>query len=271
MLIDATYFRGNINIPGTDPATLQRLAWFIEVHEERFLKSILGLSLYNAFTEGLLEDPVDQVWSDLLYGKQFVAVNGRLYEWKGLIQSPGSILSAGLTGKRTVIVGRGQLYDPAANATSVTIPPEMVGQQFILNQRGFGFLDTDEFTVTGSTLTLTGGRTFSLNDRYYYIPLGITLTSGTGTAKRSMIANYVYYQWTRDQATQTSQVGEVKTKTENASRTDFRQKQSDAWNDMAFQLWQMWEYLDGNKVAYPSYQADYWTRNQYRTINPLNI
>ena len=270
MLIDSTYFRGRLNIPNTDKAaTLERLNWFIEDEEQRLLKDVLGLGLYNAFIAGLLEDPVDTLWIDLLHGATYV-VNGTSHHWEGLVQDPGSVLSAGLAGKRTVVVGRGQLFDPLANATSTTVPAEMVGKQFLFQQRAFGFLDSDEYTVTGSTLTLTGGRTFSLNDRYYYIPLGISLASGTGAVKRSLIANYVYYQWLRDQATQSSGIGEVITKTENSKRTDPRQKMCAAYNEMVEQLWCMWHYLDANKTAY-AYTPNHWTRNKYRTINTMNL
>lgn len=272
MLIDATYFRGNINIPNTnDAAVLQRLNWFIENYEEELLKDVLGIDLYNEFIEGLLEDPVDTLWTDLLYGAQYVGIDGRAYEWMGLVHDPGGVLSVGLQGKRTVIVGRGEPYDPVANSSTTTIPPEMVGKQFMFSQRSIGFLDTDEYTTSGSTLTLSGGRAFSAGDRYYYIPISLSITSGIGTVKRSLIANYIYYWWMRDQATQSSGVGEVVTKTENSARASGDAKAVVAYNDMCYQLWRMWDFLEVNKLFYSAYVPDFWTRNKYRTINTVNI
>lgn len=66
MLIDASYFVGEIDIPNTDQdAVSQKVNWMIRKYEPELLKTILGLDLYTAFAEGIKANPVDQKWTDI--------------------------------------------------------------------------------------------------------------------------------------------------------------------------------------------------------------
>lgn len=66
MLIDASYFIGELDIPNTDTLPVQEnLAIFINKYERKFLRTILGNVLYAQYIAGLTEDPVDPKWTAL--------------------------------------------------------------------------------------------------------------------------------------------------------------------------------------------------------------
>ena len=56
---------------------------FVEEQEEEILRQLLGDSLYEAFIEGLEEDPIPQRWIDLRDGKSYT-YNDKTYKWKGI-------------------------------------------------------------------------------------------------------------------------------------------------------------------------------------------
>ena len=90
MIIDQSYFVGEINIPGTDkPDVQERLTWFIAKYEPVLLRALLGHTLYKAFLagKGAGEVPGEQRFLDLLNGVEF-STGSRTEYWPGLIQ-PG--------------------------------------------------------------------------------------------------------------------------------------------------------------------------------------
>lgn len=87
MLIDATYFVGEINIPGTGNLSIQeRLDIFIETKEEELLLTLLGYELYRDLTAGLTAEAPEQKWKDLKNGKEYNDTTGKLRKWNGLIK-----------------------------------------------------------------------------------------------------------------------------------------------------------------------------------------
>jgi hypothetical protein len=247
-LIDKTYFVGELDIPNWSNANVAaRLQLFIDKYEARFLKQLLGNDLYTDFIAGIQEDPMDELWSNLLYGAGL---------WSGLVQMDSSLAASVLAaGNTAVVVGRGQAYDPAPDTSTTTIPPAYVGRTFRFLQRGFGQYRSDELTIAGDQLTLPAGFIFSDGDTYFYdAPYSLSLT-GESTSKQSLIANYVYYWWMRDSATKTMGVGEGQPQLENATRTNNAQKMARAWNEMADGVRTLYEWLDENKTLYPNWPA----------------
>lgn len=92
--------------------------------------------------------------------------------------------------------------------------------------------------------------------------------------KKSMIANYVYYWWMRNEVSQTSAVGEVITTTENAVRTSPSVKMSRAWNEMVESSWRLIRFLDAKTTVYYPNSYRYWNSlTQARlsdVLTPLN-
>lgn len=89
----------------------------------------------------------------------------------------------------------------------------------------------------------------------------------TNSRKKSLIANYVYYWYTRDQATQTTGVGEAATKTENAVRVCPAGKQVRAWNEMVDWIADLYGFIKYKSADYPEFKP----QPPICKINALNL
>ena len=88
MLIDRTYFVGELNIPNTAQAAISsQVDLFIEKYEEKFLRDVLGYTLNKAFQVGLQQPVIDSKWTDLAYGVEYTALGGKVTYWRGLIDA----------------------------------------------------------------------------------------------------------------------------------------------------------------------------------------
>lgn len=81
-----------------------------------------------------------------------------------------------------------------------------------------------------------------------------------GSLKKSLIANHVYYWFTRNQATNSTSGGEKTTKSENSVEASPRFKQSRAWNEMVDFNLSLREYLLVNSDVYPEYKDPFANR-----------
>ena len=93
MLIDKTYFQGDISIPNTTEVNYENdlLQILIESKSSSFLESVLGHENFedlkdNTDANGNLLPTAEQRWKDLVNGKQYT-LNSQHYYFKGLIQS----------------------------------------------------------------------------------------------------------------------------------------------------------------------------------------
>ena len=272
-LIDASYFKGELNIPNTSKDTIaERLNWFIEKLEKQFLNDLLGYEFSKLFLTGIQAPAPEQRWLDLLGGVEYTNLQGRLAKWVGIIPADESALVIDVDSSIAVVVGRGQPFDPAPDANSVTLPPSLVGKKFIVEQRLNGQLREDEYTIVGNTLTLNNWA-FSNNDTYFYNVPKTTVSSVSGTVKKSLIANYIYCQWMRDQYTQSSGIGEVVTKAENATVVSPYQKIIYAWNEMFDIVVELMCYLESKQSVYPEwyYPDKHKALNKFWRINSFGI
>lgn len=274
MLIDRSYFIGEINIPNTHkPEIGGLLDWFIEKYETEFLSNVLGYDLYTALKAGLQEPTVDQKWPDLIQGVEYINLSQKTKYWQGLVTQPPSVLNA-LDALNTieVIVGAGGQYDPVTGQNSTTIPAVLVGKSFTIEQRGVGQLRADEFSIAGNILTLTSGL-FGVGDTYFYKSATLAINTTIGTSKQSPIANYVYYWYIRNNHSQTAAMGEVKSKNENAAAHSPALKMTRAWNEMSEWVCDLTEYLNARKEDYLEWkEQDVWCMlKSFRPINEFNI
>lgn len=273
-LIDRTYFVGELNIPNTSQAAIgSAIDLFIEQYEDQFLNEVLGYTLYKALKAGLQVLPVAQKWTDLIEGVEYTDLADKTRFWKGLVTQPPTVLNAlDALNPIDVVVGRGQLYDPVTGTNSTTIPAALVGKSFIIEQRGVGKLIASEYSVVGSTLTLTSGQ-FAVNDVYTYKSATLAINTTTGTNKKSLIANYVYYWYIRNNHTQTATTGETKAANENSTMVSPALKMVRAWNEMSAWICDLVDYLDAKKDDYTEW-ADHnaWRMlRKFKTINEFNI
>jgi hypothetical protein len=89
MLIDKSYFVGELNIPGAgDEAVEDRLNYFIKIYEPELLRTLVGYELFKAFMAGY---KTEQKYKDLLNGKEYTDSNGKLQKWDGLRIIDGSM------------------------------------------------------------------------------------------------------------------------------------------------------------------------------------
>lgn len=273
-LIDRTYFVGELNIPNTSQAAIgSAIDLFIEQYEEKLLDEVFGYTLYKALKAGLQVVPVAQKWTDLIEGVEYTDMAAKTRFWKGLVTQPPTVLNAlDALNPIDVVVGRGQLYDPVSATTSTTIPAALVGKTFRFEKRGVGSLIAGEYSVVGNTLTLIGDQ-FSINDVYTYKSATLAINTSTGTDKRSLIANYVYYWYIRNNHTQTATTGETKAANENSTMASPALKMVRAWNEMSTWICELVNYLDAKKDDYTEWaDQDVWCMlRKFKTINEFNI
>jgi hypothetical protein len=273
-LIDRTYFVGELNIPNTSQAAIgSAVDLFIEQYEDQFLNEVLGYTLYKALKAGLQIVPVAQKWNDLIEGVEYTDLAGKTRKWKGLVTQPPTVLNAlDAVNPIDIVVGRGDQYDPTPATTSVTIPATLVDKSFIFEKRGVGKLIAGEYSVSGSTLTLIGDQ-FAIDDVYTYKSATLAINTSTGTAKKSLIANYVYYWYQRNNWTQTATTGENKAVNENSTAATPALKMVRAWNEMSSWICELVDYLNAKKDDYTEW-ADhnvYYMLCKFRPINEFNI
>lgn len=269
-LIDKSYFVLELDIARTNNADVAaRLNGFIEIREAELLEKLLGVELYASFTDGISQDPVASHWNNLLFGTTYY--NGRC-RWKGLLNFNGGV-SASLkaAGDLSVVVGRGEEYDPLPDQAATVIPEGFVGRPFSFVQRGFGEFRKDEYSVEGDILTLLGGVKFSGGDTFFYkAPYSVSIEAAAGTRKQSLIANYVYWWWHRDHVSTSSGTGESQPAVENATAVSPNRKMCRAWNEMSGWVKELVRYLDYSQDVYPEWQT-YTGYCALREFAPINI
>jgi hypothetical protein len=271
-LIDRSYFAGGeLSLPGLNRIEIQEnIDMMILKREPELLTQLFGVKMYADFIQGLGEDPIAQKWTDLLQGVLYEPSTGVYKKWRGLVSVPYSTIGvADATNTISVVVGRGGAYDPTPGSGTTTIPASLVGKPFTIEQRAFGQLLPSEYTVAGNILTLTAPQEFSVDDVYFYKAATVAINQSTGDSKESLIANYVYYWYMRKQATQTTTVGEVATKTENAVRTSPGAKMVRAWNEMVQWIWEMYDFIETRPADYPYLVRD--NDCNWRPINTGNL
>lgn len=90
------------------------------------------------------------------------------------------------------------------------------------------------------------------------------------TDKISPIANYVYYQFVKDQITEVAGVGTVKPNAENAERVYPQLKLQEAWNRMVEMIRILHDYLRLSYTTYPEFLT-YTGRFNFKKINQFGI
>lgn len=145
--------------------------------------------------------------------------------------------------------------------------------EFLTQLLGYTLYDLLITTPTEERFVkLIEGDTYVYNGRTQQYK-GLIYSYGTGDAevKYSMIANYVYWHYLRDNAVQLGTTGTSATKTENADRIAPIYKQTTAWNAMADQVRILKQYIYANTDIYPEYEPCYTDYNLTHYQNNMNI
>jgi len=281
MIIDYTYFTGKLSIPQiTNTEGRALVSQFINDYENEYLEKVMGYDLWQAFMAGIEGSGMpDQRWVDLLEGKEFSYL-GKNHKWGGFAAGQDAI-DVNPTNQYTLVVDGPGLYDPPAGP-SFELPPSFVGVRFIIERRGTGQLREDEYSISGSTVTLNP----LLSGETLFITRGaLTGTPiSNGQLKSSPITNYVYYKWKEDEAIHSTLVGTAVQNVDNNSKVNPVPKMVDAWNRMVDMNRTLWMFLKENADVYPewveiNWSWDYWSESNecwvvnevFRKINSMDI
>jgi len=104
MIIDKSYFKGNLNVPnvqsdlvplGDRQGNQVNLDEYILEYEKKVMIDALGYEAWKSFassfeTNGDLKPGAEQRWIDLVDGKEFTSGNGDLVKWEGLRYTLGT-------------------------------------------------------------------------------------------------------------------------------------------------------------------------------------
>lgn len=94
MLIDKSYFFGPLSIGQlSEQAVQDKLNWFIQQFEPKYLEGVLGYAAYKQLKADLTLLPIPQRWVDLISGVEFTDETGLLKKWHGLIDNSDALAS----------------------------------------------------------------------------------------------------------------------------------------------------------------------------------
>lgn len=147
------------------------------------------------------------------------------------------------------------LYKAFLAALLLEVGP-VPGPAVLLEQRFIDLRNGKEYTGLDGQLTKWKGLIFTDN-----------------TAKRSLIANYVYFKYTANEATITTGTGEKIGDAANSSAGSPRKKMANAWNKMQQMNMELRNYLLSYPLIYPEF-VDYngmQPRQFYKRINAYGI
>ena len=133
MIIDSSYFVGDISIPHTaSPDVSSNLNSLIGAKEKEYLVTLMGYELYKVFHPATLSGSVTGRYADILNGQEFTGYDGKLKRWEGLVSpittdnpTPSSpiadyVFYYYLLQKHTMTTGIGQVKPKGQNSTPVS-------------------------------------------------------------------------------------------------------------------------------------------------------
>jgi|SRR6185437_9473459 len=278
--IDASYFVGELSLPNTDEAAVaERLTLFISKYEPRFLQMLFGYPLYKAFVAGMAVTPTpDQRFLDILYGKEYTDFQGRLQKWKGIIvtDSPIFTISGNLAYKKPVYVTAGTTPGFVPNTNTATLDgtngtDDWRGWTPIHFRDGSPIYPDVDYSWdidTGVLTLLTDGDVWETGEKIFsqFDQRTDSINSVDVTGSESCIANYVYYQYKRNYATQTTDFGEVVTQAENSRNASPRKKLASAWNEMHEWVKQFCEFMEATTNADPTIYPEWTLADEHHAL-----
>lgn len=110
-------------------------------------------------------------------------------------------------------------------------------------------------TPDAKWLAIRDGKEYTNRSGHLTYWDGLIFTKGT--AKKSLIANFVYWHWMADQSTVTTGTGEKASAAANAVDVSPARKMVRAWNQMVKWNCEFVEFLLSNPTDYPEFQNYY--------------
>lgn len=258
-LIDASYFVGELTIPNTDSQPIaERVQWFIDKYEPQFLQMLLGYPLYKAFVAGMNVTPPatpDQRFLDILYGKEYTDIQGRVQKWKGVIMtdSPVFNLSGGLAFKKPQYLTAGLTPGFTAGVNTATFI-DWIGWTPNITRTAPIYPDIDYSwdIATGLLTLLKPGDNFNNNEKFV-VQFDLRTDGSVPvldlSSNESLIANYVYFQYRKSNATQYTGIGEVVTKADNSLNVSPRKKVAAIWNELHEWVREFCAFMEATQIS----------------------
>jgi hypothetical protein len=222
----------------------------------------LGYSLYKAFVAGLVVDPMDVKWSNLLTGCEYTDNTGQLHKWRGLISvAPASINATPEANRIDYVAIQGDV-----DSQTIPVPAVLVDREWKISKRPIGPLRVDEYDSSGEFVSFT--TPITLGDTYFFYSNDLSLAQSVGDVKESLIANYVYYWYLRMTASNTTPLGETVSKAENSDINGPAAKTCRAWNEMSDIIGELIFFFDNNRAVYTewNYRQRYEVLRDYGHI-----
>jgi hypothetical protein len=268
MTIDTSYFEGDLSIGQiTSPAVIASVNLFIQKYEDELLTRLLGYSLYKLYKIWAGENP-NPITSSTFNSARFKMGDGGAYTpavGDSTYTNPNLI---GLTIDDFYIFRNGTYFYPTHYTFDTTkgaislVAPDVWGAN--------GASD-EVLIMSKSVMTSVGSlqnedRFFALRDGREYVWNGETikwngLAFDSNGTKRSLIADYVYYQYLKDNVSFTMGAGEVESKADVA--TSPKLKMIRAWNDMAMMNSELFQFLQANQSVYPEFVSNLYSFNLF--------
>ncbi len=269
MTIDTSYFEGELSMGQiTSPAVIASVNLFIQKYEDDLLTRLLGYELYRDYKAGIVESVPAQKWIDIRDGKEYTNSGGQLTKWKGLRFSNGyTPITTYFIAPITFTIGDGGANTPlnGANVYSNTALAGLTNIDLAVFRDGtLKFAGTDYTVDSAGGITLLGLDVFVTGEDFQIfttVPQTVS-APGAGTLKQSPIANYVYYQYLKDNISFTMGAGEVTPKSNSSDKVNPFPKMVRAWNEMVQWNWQLVEFLQEYDDIYPEFENSevlgYW-------------
>lgn len=163
MIIDKTYFKGNLNIPnvqenlvplGDRQGNQVNLDEYILKYEKKVMTDALGYEAYKSFiesfdTNGDVLPGADQRWKDLIDGKEYTSQDGTLQKWEGLRYTLGTfkysliadyVFTIFLNDTSRTFAGTGMVKEQSRTAETETSIPRIAEawNEFVKKYQGEG-------------------------------------------------------------------------------------------------------------------------------------
>lgn len=245
--IDRSYFVVELSIAKLDTVPVQEIVdALIQKREPELLREILGYRLYKSLMSGLQADPIDPIWTDLLLGAEYTDTHNRVRKWDGLVSDASAVLGINGPALQVPVVIDADMVE----SQTITVPADMVGRDWSLEKRSLGPLREDEYTVSDDDMSVAVSFPVVLSDTYFFTAIDTSFSLSNISTKQSLIANYVYYWFMRNNASTTTATGETANTSENSTLTGPAVKQARAWNEMIDRIYECWHFLQNKRTVY---------------------
>jgi hypothetical protein len=267
------------NIGDTSPAGIaiaETVNQYINKYEPKFFEKLFGYPLYKAFLEWLPKKdekvpvtysrPALYLIADELGGLISGGLsyeNESLKDWILVLHSPGYGIMIPDKDYKVLDNGGFELLD-----TNAAIVPE---QRFVIT---FEPIIKDELPKDDRFIDLIYGKEYTdLNGNLKYwkglIEKVFEETQSAPAQYESVIANFIYWHYRKDNHTQYTGIGEVGFYGENTNAASPRKRMVSVWNEMAERANQCIDFLVSNETVYPEFTFND-RLDAFKYFGPLN-